>query len=408
MNVADLAYTLEQRGWRRPAAAGIAGNVAGESGVSLNPRAIGDGGQAIGLFQHNGPRAQALQAYASQRGKSWDDPLVQVDFAEHEINTQYPGLRERLNASATPHHAATTFMNEFERPAERQRNAAVRGAFARQIASVLDRLAPVGVAQAASPKPQRSLDDAVNSFLSEAEPTAAAKLPSSGNSLDAAVEAFLSEQEPEQPAPAPPPGAAAPQTDEVKAVGQVLDATLGKGATVGDVVGKAAGAAADYAINAPAQDLIASRAQEAGQQALSAVPSMADLSRGAGQLNNELSGAAQGVVPSQDQPLGVVAQDDAGRVIIDPGQGQQWTQFDPKQHYVLRGPDGQPTAYARTPQNEEGPLGRLGRLLRLGVGGRMPAVSAERAPPVAAAAESAPAAHWSAAQKRDALGRFTK
>lgn len=186
LTVADLAHTLGQMGWQRPAAAGIAGNVAGESGVSLTPGAVGDSGNSIGLAQWNGPRAQALQTYARQRGKNWDDPQTQVQFLNHEIDTQYPDLRDRLNAISNPASAANVFMNTYERPAERMRNGAIRGQYAQQIYSTLQRLSPVQEAQAAQ---GLSLDDALNQLYPQEAPA------QGGVSLDDALDQYFGSQE---------------------------------------------------------------------------------------------------------------------------------------------------------------------------------------------------------------------
>lgn len=193
LTVADLAHTLGQMGWQRPAAAGIAGNVAQESGVALTPGAVGDNGNAIGLAQWNGPRAQALQTYARERGKSWNDPQVQVQFLNHEIDTQYPDLRDRLNAISNPAQAAQTFMNTYERPAERAQNGAIRGQFAQQIFSTLQRLSPIQPAEAASPDAPLSLDDALNQIMPQ-EPSA-----SGGISLDDALNQYFGSSQDIQP-----------------------------------------------------------------------------------------------------------------------------------------------------------------------------------------------------------------
>lgn len=51
----------------------------------------GDSGTAFGLFQHRGARQEALRKFAKAHGKDASDPLLQVDFAMHEMGIAKKG-----------------------------------------------------------------------------------------------------------------------------------------------------------------------------------------------------------------------------------------------------------------------------------------------------------------------------
>lgn len=111
-------YTSEliRRGVPPAVAAGVVMNGIDESG--LNPAAIGDNGNAGGLFQWNGPRFQGLQAYARDQGKDWKDEQVQLDYFMVENNGSQKDAWSRVVNSQTPQEAAVNFLNHWERPAE--------------------------------------------------------------------------------------------------------------------------------------------------------------------------------------------------------------------------------------------------------------------------------------------------
>lgn len=91
--------------------AGVMGNVSGES--AFNPRAIGDGGNALGLFQHN-DRAPALLSFLGGRG-NLGNVQGQLDFAWHELQTSESSVLKRLLASTDVRSATAAFAG-FERP----------------------------------------------------------------------------------------------------------------------------------------------------------------------------------------------------------------------------------------------------------------------------------------------------
>lgn len=92
-------------------ARGMVANMPRESG--MNPAAVGDNGNSIGLFQHNGPRRRKLLAFAKAAGKDWRDPYVQMDYALTEPDTaKY--LNENFRGGED---ASEWFLRHWERPA---------------------------------------------------------------------------------------------------------------------------------------------------------------------------------------------------------------------------------------------------------------------------------------------------
>ena len=91
--------------------AGIMGNINAES--AFNPLAVGDGGNALGLFQHN-DRASALLAAIGGQG-NLGNVGSQLDFAWNELNTSERASLQRLLASTDVRGATSAFAG-FERP----------------------------------------------------------------------------------------------------------------------------------------------------------------------------------------------------------------------------------------------------------------------------------------------------
>jgi hypothetical protein len=106
---------LRQLGYPEHLLGGIDMNAVDES--SWNPSAKGDDGNAIGLLQWNGPRADALRAFAAERGGNWEDPLVQADFTHHENQTSEKAAFDRAWAAPDAGTAGAIWVNEWERPA---------------------------------------------------------------------------------------------------------------------------------------------------------------------------------------------------------------------------------------------------------------------------------------------------
>jgi hypothetical protein len=101
-------------------AAGIVGNLQGESGRDLNPYATNkgdgrDGSDSIGIAQWNGTRAQALKEYAASKGVPWTDLNIQLDFLHQELKGSEKSAYQQLLAAQTPEDAGRAMLS-FERP----------------------------------------------------------------------------------------------------------------------------------------------------------------------------------------------------------------------------------------------------------------------------------------------------
>lgn len=97
-------------------AAGFLGNGMVESGVGLHPGAVGDGGNALGIWQWNGPRRRELEAFAAKRGKPATDIDTQVAFLLHELRTSEAPAWAQIRAAKTAEEAAALISEHFERP----------------------------------------------------------------------------------------------------------------------------------------------------------------------------------------------------------------------------------------------------------------------------------------------------
>ena len=138
MDNARLAFEyFVSRGLSPVQAAGIVGNLQGESGQGLNPNAVNrgdgrDGSDSVGIGQWNSTRAQALRDFAAAKGTSWNDLNTQLEFLHSELQGPEKKAYEALQAAKTPEEAARAFLG-YERPKdwnvpgshpERARNAA--------------------------------------------------------------------------------------------------------------------------------------------------------------------------------------------------------------------------------------------------------------------------------------------
>ena len=101
-------------------AAGIVGNLQGESGRSLNTSTINpgdgrDGTDSIGIAQWNSSRAQALKDFAASKGTPHTDLNTQLEFLHSELKGPEKAAYDKLLAAKTPEEA-TRAMLAFERP----------------------------------------------------------------------------------------------------------------------------------------------------------------------------------------------------------------------------------------------------------------------------------------------------
>jgi hypothetical protein len=121
MDNARLAFDyFVSQGLSPVQAAGIVGNLQGESGSGLNTGAINkgdgrDGSDSIGIGQWNGTRAQALKAYAESKGTPWTDLNTQLEFLHQELQGPEKKAYAALQAAQTPEEAARAFLG-YERP----------------------------------------------------------------------------------------------------------------------------------------------------------------------------------------------------------------------------------------------------------------------------------------------------
>lgn len=112
-------------------AAGLVGNMMQESGVDINPAAVGDNGNAFGSAQWNGPRRRAYLGYASQRGVDPSDFDTQIDYLLHEGKTSEKAAWDRIMAAKSAEEAAVAGSRYFWRPgAPHNEN---RAAYARRV-----------------------------------------------------------------------------------------------------------------------------------------------------------------------------------------------------------------------------------------------------------------------------------
>lgn len=107
---------LLEKGYEPHVAAGLVGNLMQESGAALDTRAVGDGGNAIGIGQWNGPRMRALQAFAQERGKPWHDLDTQIDFLDYELRGPEAAAGDAIRAARTADEAAAIGSKRFWRP----------------------------------------------------------------------------------------------------------------------------------------------------------------------------------------------------------------------------------------------------------------------------------------------------
>lgn len=107
------------KGYNEAQAAAIVGHLNAESSWrtdARNPRDGRDGSDSIGLLQWNSSRAQALKAFAAQKGTDWRDMTTQLEYLDYELkNTRHAFQNDRtrsqfLNAR-TVEEATTAFMH---------------------------------------------------------------------------------------------------------------------------------------------------------------------------------------------------------------------------------------------------------------------------------------------------------
>jgi hypothetical protein len=142
----DPKYLLDgliKRGARPVEAAAMVGNAAQESGFRTD--VIGDGGEAMGLWQWNGPRKAKLINFAKSRGRDPTDPDIQMDLVWHELNTSESKALKAMRKSDNPRQSSFLFSKYYERPNPKYANNAHRMSAAESFFKMIN---PIGTAQA--------------------------------------------------------------------------------------------------------------------------------------------------------------------------------------------------------------------------------------------------------------------
>ncbi len=130
MTLADaLAYFVTQ-GWTPAQAAGIVANLQAESG--LRPDAAGDGGQAYGIAQWHHDRQVNFAAVIGKdiHGSSVEDQLA---FVHAELNGAEKAAGHALRDCTNAADAGACVSKMYERPADREGEAAKRASLAQHI-----------------------------------------------------------------------------------------------------------------------------------------------------------------------------------------------------------------------------------------------------------------------------------
>ena len=117
-NIQGLVNAIDSLGIKnKNGVAGIVGNSLQESsvgGIFLNPNALGAAGE-LGIFQWNGPRKAALEAYAETVGQDPTNIQTQYGFFAKEMKEGYGDLIQRLNNTQSVENAVKDFEQTYER-----------------------------------------------------------------------------------------------------------------------------------------------------------------------------------------------------------------------------------------------------------------------------------------------------
>jgi hypothetical protein len=108
-----ISALLDQQGWNPYAKAAILASMKAES--NFNPLATNNNGErSFGLNQWNGPRQDALRAYAQANGLDPSSIEAQVGYLGHELNTT-EGTAGNALRSASDLDSANAAMRQYER-----------------------------------------------------------------------------------------------------------------------------------------------------------------------------------------------------------------------------------------------------------------------------------------------------
>lgn len=121
MDNAQLAMQyFQSQGWTPAQAAAIVGNLQQESYSRLDPNALrkndaGPGNHSMGIAQWNRERLSALQDFARQKGKPWNDFQTQLEFVQSELTGNESRVGKALKGAGDINAATAAFVG-YERP----------------------------------------------------------------------------------------------------------------------------------------------------------------------------------------------------------------------------------------------------------------------------------------------------
>lgn len=118
-NAARAYEYFVEKGESEIMAAGVVANLMQESTPALDPTASGDGGNALGIAQWNGPRKRRFLKWSADNGRDPSDFETNLDFLHWEAteSDEAPNWAKARNAS-TPEEAARILTEEFWRPSD--------------------------------------------------------------------------------------------------------------------------------------------------------------------------------------------------------------------------------------------------------------------------------------------------
>ena len=105
---------FQSQGWTKEQAAGIVGNLQAESGPSLNPKAVGDNGQAYGIAQWH-PDRQATFKKQMQKEIRESSLEEQLQFVQWELSNTNMGAGNALRSAKAANEAAQIIDRMYER-----------------------------------------------------------------------------------------------------------------------------------------------------------------------------------------------------------------------------------------------------------------------------------------------------
>lgn len=148
LDVQHAISFFQGKGWSLAQAAGLVANLYAES--SLDPRAVDDGGQAVGIAQWHPDRQAAIEAHFGKRLRDMtlDEQLAAVDWELREGGEQRAG--GMLTGATTAPQAGSVVSRFYERPRDTEGAVLSRAASAGSMVLNVQRMAAAGVASPGS------------------------------------------------------------------------------------------------------------------------------------------------------------------------------------------------------------------------------------------------------------------